>query len=112
MVTSSSNLTSPDGARAAIEARHLTQAEAAKLMGYSRSALNRFLNGKSALSIRMARALEGAFGNPKPRSMVVIPPLTIVTQAPPPRERRSFIKQVLAGGIGNAAAWFLLPLIP
>ena len=117
MTVSNSDLMSPDGARAAIIARHMTQADAAKLMGYSRSALNRFLNGSRGPSERMARALVKVFGNPVPHRVVAVvvhqstivaqAPPTIVVQARPPRKRHSFIKQVLASGIGNVVFWLI-----
>ena len=85
-------------------------------MGYSRSALNRFLNGSRGPSKRMARALAKVFGNPEPHRVVavVVPPPMIVAQAPPkivvqapPRERHGFIKQALASGIGNVVFWLI-----
>ena len=98
MATSTSTLMSPDVARAAIRARHMTQAEAAKLMGYSSSALNRFLNGSRDPSKRMAKALEETFGNHGSHRVIV------VTQ----KEGHSFGKSVVASGIGNAVFYVFL----
>ena len=94
--TTSTLMLSPKLAREIINGRHMTQAHAAKRMGYSLSALNRFLNGDRGPSKRMARAFEGTFGSTA--AMVATPQTT---------SRNSFWERFLATVIGNFLFWLI-----